>query len=70
MYKKNPNITLPENPDTIVWKYLDLSKFKGDPKVHYIGHHTSHASSAFYNSNFDKNCLFCNWPNSTLHKET
>lgn len=27
MYKKNPNITLPENPDTIVWKYLDLSKF-------------------------------------------
>jgi hypothetical protein len=27
MYKNNPNITLPENPDTIVWKYLDLSKF-------------------------------------------
>jgi hypothetical protein len=27
MYKTNPNITLPENPDTIVWKYLDLSKF-------------------------------------------
>lgn len=27
MYTKNPNITLPENPDTIVWKYLDLSKF-------------------------------------------
>lgn len=27
MYKKNPNITLPENPNTIVWKYLDLSKF-------------------------------------------
>ncbi len=27
MYIKNSNITLPENPDTIVWKYLDLSKF-------------------------------------------
>ncbi len=27
MYKQNPNSTLPENPDTIVWKYLDLSKF-------------------------------------------
>ena len=27
MYKSNPNSTLPENPDTIVWKYLDLSKF-------------------------------------------
>ena len=27
MYKENPNSTLPENPDTIVWKYLDLSKF-------------------------------------------
>jgi hypothetical protein len=27
MYVNNPNITLPEDPDTIVWKYLDLSKF-------------------------------------------
>jgi hypothetical protein len=27
MYANNPNITLPENQDTIVWKYLDLSKF-------------------------------------------
>jgi hypothetical protein len=27
MYTHNPNITLPEDPDTIVWKYLDLSKF-------------------------------------------
>lgn len=27
MYNHNPNITLPENPDTVVWKYLDLSKF-------------------------------------------
>ena len=27
MYKENPNSTLPENPDTVVWKYLDLSKF-------------------------------------------
>ncbi|MES2864491.1 MAG: hypothetical protein V4666_10265 [Bacteroidota bacterium] len=27
MYKKNDTIKLPENPDTIVWKYLDLSKF-------------------------------------------
>ena len=27
MFVKNSNITLPENPDTIVWKYLDLSKF-------------------------------------------
>ncbi|WP_395064589.1 hypothetical protein [Flavobacterium sp.] len=27
MYQNNPNITLPKNPDTIVWKYLDLSKF-------------------------------------------
>ncbi|MEC4005569.1 hypothetical protein OX283_012940 [Flavobacterium sp. SUN052] len=27
MYVNNPNINLPENPDTIVWKYLDLSKF-------------------------------------------
>jgi hypothetical protein len=27
MYIHNPTIILPENPDTIVWKYLDLSKF-------------------------------------------
>ena len=27
MYLNNPNIKLPENPNTIVWKYLDLSKF-------------------------------------------
>lgn len=27
MYLNNPNIKLPENPDTLVWKYLDLSKF-------------------------------------------
>ncbi|GIZ09443.1 hypothetical protein [Flavobacterium sp. UMI-01] len=27
MYHNNPNIKLPENPDTIIWKYLDLSKF-------------------------------------------
>src|SRR4051812_10187046 len=27
MYTSNPNLTLPENPDTVVWKYLDLSKF-------------------------------------------
>jgi hypothetical protein len=27
MYFTNHNISLPENPDTIVWKYLDLSKF-------------------------------------------
>ncbi len=27
MYLNNKNIKLPENPDTIVWKYLDLSKF-------------------------------------------
>lgn len=27
MYKKNDNIKLPDDPDTIVWKYLDLSKF-------------------------------------------
>lgn len=27
MYLNNPNIKLPEVSDTIVWKYLDLSKF-------------------------------------------
>lgn len=27
MYADNPNIKLPEDPETIVWKYLDLSKF-------------------------------------------
>jgi len=27
MYIKNPHIKLPEDQDTIVWKYLDLSKF-------------------------------------------
>jgi len=27
MYVKNSNSILPDNPDTIVWKYLDLSKF-------------------------------------------
>lgn len=27
MYKENPNINLPVNRDTVVWKYLDLSKF-------------------------------------------
>jgi hypothetical protein len=27
MYLNNPNIKLPQDADTIVWKYLDLSKF-------------------------------------------
>ncbi|MDD5149556.1 MAG: DUF2971 domain-containing protein [Flavobacterium sp.] len=27
MYLNNKNIKLPEDPDTVVWKYLDLSKF-------------------------------------------
>ena len=27
MYFNNPNIKLPDSPDTVVWKYLDLSKF-------------------------------------------
>jgi len=27
MYIANPNSKLPENPETVVWKYLDLSKF-------------------------------------------
>ena len=27
MYIGNPNIKLPQDPDTVVWKYLDLSKF-------------------------------------------
>jgi len=27
MYVYNPNIKIPENPDTIIWKYMDLSKF-------------------------------------------
>ena len=27
MYLSSPNIKLPDDPDTIVWKYLDLSKF-------------------------------------------
>ncbi|HSD06956.1 DUF2971 domain-containing protein [Flavobacterium sp.] len=27
MYLNNPNIKLPQDPDTIIWKYLDLSKF-------------------------------------------
>lgn len=27
MYRENPNITLPDDPNTVVWKYLDLSKF-------------------------------------------
>jgi hypothetical protein len=27
MYHNNLNITLPEDTDTVVWKYLDLSKF-------------------------------------------
>ncbi|WP_313804623.1 hypothetical protein [Flavobacterium sp.] len=27
MFVNNPNIKLPEDPNTIVWKYMDLSKF-------------------------------------------
>jgi len=27
MYYNHPNISLPEDPNTVVWKYLDLSKF-------------------------------------------
>ena len=27
MYINNPNIKLPNDPNTVVWKYLDLSKF-------------------------------------------
>lgn len=27
MYINNPNIKLPQDPNTVVWKYLDLSKF-------------------------------------------
>ena len=38
--------------------YLDVSKLKGNPQVHYVGHHTSHVSSAFYNSNFQDALIF------------
>ena len=44
--------------DRTISSYLDLSKIKGNPKIHYIGHHTSHASSAFYNSNFEDALVF------------
>ncbi|MEK6451800.1 MULTISPECIES: hypothetical protein [Myroides] len=27
MYIENKNIRLPEDPDTVIWKYMDLSKF-------------------------------------------
>ncbi|MEC5164721.1 hypothetical protein RCH18_000440 [Flavobacterium sp. PL11] len=27
MYINNPNIKLPQDPNTVIWKYLDLSKF-------------------------------------------
>jgi carbamoyltransferase len=42
----------------VISDYLDTSKLKGNPQVHYIGHHTSHASSAFYNSNFENALIF------------
>jgi carbamoyltransferase len=53
--------------DHVCWVYarnegilthLDISKLNGSPKIHYIGHHTSHASSAFYNSNFNDALIF------------
>ena len=53
--------------DHVCWVYaqeewlsnhLDISKLKGSPQIHYIGHHTSHASSAFYNSNFNDALIF------------
>jgi carbamoyltransferase len=44
--------------DEIISTYLDVTKLKGTPQVHYIGHHTSHASSAFYNSNFEDSLIF------------
>jgi carbamoyltransferase len=44
--------------DRRISSYLDLSKLKGNPQVHYVGHHTSHASSAFYNSNFEDALIF------------
>jgi carbamoyltransferase len=44
--------------DRRISSYLDLSKLKGNPQIHYVGHHTSHASSAFYNSNFEDALIF------------
>jgi len=44
--------------DEIISTYLDVNKLLGSPKFHYIGHHTSHASSAFYNSNFKDALIF------------
>ena len=41
-----------------ITSYLDTSKLKGNPQIHYIGHHTSHASSVYYNSNFDNALIF------------
>ena len=29
MYSNNPNIKLPDNPDTVIWKYMDLSEISG-----------------------------------------
>lgn len=52
------HISLAYSPEDVASTYLDLLKLKGNPQIHYIGHHTSHASSAFYNSNFNDALIF------------
>lgn len=41
-----------------ILNYIDVPKLNGSPEIHYVGHHTSHASSAFYNSNFNDALIF------------
>jgi predicted NodU family carbamoyl transferase len=63
----NKSNILSDNYDHVCWVYaqyegishhLDISRLNGSPQIHYIGHHTSHASSAFYNSNFNDALIF------------
>jgi carbamoyltransferase len=63
----NNSDILSDNYDHVCWVYaqyegishhLDISRLNGSPQIHYIGHHTSHASSAFYNSNFNDALIF------------
>lgn len=42
----------------LISTHLNIDKIKGKPKIKYVGHHTSHASSAFYNSNFEDAIIF------------
>ena len=68
MYINSSNITLPDDNDTIVWKYLDLSKFFEYGRDYSVGQTSAsslpagNASSVDYEQDYlSNNDIDINW---------